>query len=239
MTSLAEVWQRTKGAEILSTSRIPLAVTFLLGTILIFWNLGGDALIHWDEGRTAERAREILVFYDWITIHLNYQPDFAKPPLYYWLTALLYQLIGVNEFTARFWAALFGVLGLYAVYRLGTLLFSVAVGTVAAALLLTVTFYLEYARAAMLDTGLVFYGRRPVQWIWRPEELGPVVQQGSLLIVGKADLLSGLVVQQDITSRVLYQGATYTLMVLSQTPRSTASATACDRAGSIPLPARR
>jgi hypothetical protein len=89
------------------------------------------------------------------------------------------------------------------------------------------------------EPGLVFYCRRPVQWIWRPEELGPVVQQGSLLIVGKADLLSGLVVQQDITSRVLYQGATYTLMVLSQTPRSTASATASDRAGSIPLPARR
>jgi 4-amino-4-deoxy-L-arabinose transferase-like glycosyltransferase len=135
-----------------------LPAVLLLGAVLIFWNLRGDALTHWDEGRTAERAREIPVFYDWITIHLNYQPDFAKPPLYYWLTALLYQLIGVNEFTARFWAALFGVLGLYAVYRLGTLLFSVAVGTVAAALLLTVTFYLEYARAAMLDTGLLSFG---------------------------------------------------------------------------------
>src|SRR5262249_22901625 len=119
---------------------------------------GGDALTHWDEGRTAERAREILVFHDWITIHLNYQPDFAKPPLYYWLTALLYQVIGINEFAARFCSTLFGVLGLYAVYRLGTLLFSVAVGAVAAALLLTVTFYLEHARAAMLDTSLVSFG---------------------------------------------------------------------------------
>jgi 4-amino-4-deoxy-L-arabinose transferase-like glycosyltransferase len=140
-----------------SSLRLLTAVLFL-GAVLIFWNLGGDALIHWDEGRTAERAREILVFHDWITLHLNYQPDFAKPPLYYWLTALLYQLIGVNEFAARFWAAWFGVLGLYAVSRLGTLLFSVAVGTVAAALLLTVTFCLEYARAAILDTGLLSFG---------------------------------------------------------------------------------
>src|SRR2546430_13785618 len=98
MTSLAEVRQKTKGAEILSTSRIPLAVTLLLGAILSFWNLGGSDLTHWDEGRTAERAREILVFNDWVTLHLNYQPDFAKPPLYYWLTTLLYQIIGVNEF---------------------------------------------------------------------------------------------------------------------------------------------
>jgi 4-amino-4-deoxy-L-arabinose transferase-like glycosyltransferase len=140
-----------------SSLRLLTAVLFL-GAILIFWNLAGDALIHWDEGRTAERAREILVFNDWLTIHLNYRPDFAKPPLYYWLTALLYQIIGVNEFAARFCSALFGVLGLYAVYRLGALLFSAMVGTVAAALLLTVTFYLEYARAAMLDTGLLSFG---------------------------------------------------------------------------------
>src|SRR4051812_9931819 len=112
------------------------SVALLLGAILIFWNLGGSELTHWDEGRTGERAREILVFHDWVTIHLNYQPDFAKPPLYYWLTALLYQSIGVNEFAARLWAALFGILGLYAVYRLGTLLFSSAVGALAAALLL-------------------------------------------------------------------------------------------------------
>jgi 4-amino-4-deoxy-L-arabinose transferase-like glycosyltransferase len=135
-----------------------LSVVLLLGTILIFWNLGGSELTHWDEGRTAERAREILVFNDWDTIHLNYQPDFAKPPLYYWLTALVYQILGVNEFAARFWAAMFGVLGLYAVYRLGTLLFSPTVGAIAAALLLTVSFYLEYARTAMLDTGLVSFG---------------------------------------------------------------------------------
>src|SRR5215475_5613495 len=140
-----------------SVIRLFLAV-LLLGTILIFWNLGGSELTHWDEGRTAERAREILVFNDWVTIHLNYQLDFAKPPLYYWLTALLYQLLGVNEFAARLWAALFGLLGLYGVYRLGTLIFSPVVGAIAAALLLTVSFYLEYARAAMLDTGLVSFG---------------------------------------------------------------------------------
>src|SRR5262249_38912218 len=66
------------------------------------------------------------------------------------------------------------------------------------------------------EPGLIFYCRRPGQWVWSPEELGQVVRPGSLLIVGKADLLSGLVVPQGITLRVLHQGSTYTLMVPSQ-----------------------
>lgn len=135
-----------------------LRIVLLLGTGAIFWNLWGGALKSWDETLTAERAREILVFGDWLTIHWNYEPDFIKPPLYYWLTALLYHLVGVNDFAARFWSAAFGVLGLYAVYRLGTVLFSARLGIVAAALFLTVTSYLNYARAAMLDTGLFSFG---------------------------------------------------------------------------------
>jgi 4-amino-4-deoxy-L-arabinose transferase-like glycosyltransferase len=130
----------------------------LLGAGVIFWNLWGGSLKSWDETLTAERAREILVFQDWLTIRWNYEPDFIKPPLYYWLTAVLYRLVGINEFAARFWSAAFGVLGLYAVYRLGTLLFSTRLGVVAAALFLTVTSYLNYARAAMLDTGLFSFG---------------------------------------------------------------------------------
>lgn len=135
-----------------------LRIVLLLGTGAIFWNLWGGALKSWDETLTAERAREILVFRDWLTMHWNYEPDFIKPPLYYWLTALLYHLVGVNDFAARFWSAVFGVLGLYAVSRLGTVLFSARLGIVAAALFLTVTSYLNYARAAMLDTGLFSFG---------------------------------------------------------------------------------
>ncbi|HEV8715111.1 MAG TPA: glycosyltransferase family 39 protein [Candidatus Binatia bacterium] len=135
-----------------------LTAVLLLGIAIIFCNLWSGSLEDWDEARTAERAREILVLGDWLTIHWNYQPDFIKPPLYYWLTALVYQVIGVSEFGARLWSALFGVLGFYAVYRLGKVVFSAAVGAVAAALLLTIPYYLAYARIAMLDTGLLSFG---------------------------------------------------------------------------------
>jgi hypothetical protein len=83
------------------------------------------------------------------------------------------------------------------------------------------------------EPGLGFYCRRPVRWVWSPEEVGPLVQQGSLLITDKADLLAGLLDQQGFTWRVLYQGATYTLMAPSQIPKSTASVTASGHTGSI------
>ncbi len=130
----------------------------LFAALLIFSNLQGGSLDDDNESRTAERAREILVFDDWLTIHWNYQPDFVKPPLYYWLTAMTYKVIGVSEFGARLWAACFGLLGFYAVYRFGTLLFSPQVGAVAAAVLLTIPQYLEHARTALLDTGLLSVG---------------------------------------------------------------------------------
>lgn len=134
------------------------AAVLLLAVVLIFYNLGSGSLDDDNESRTAERAREILLFDDWLTIHWNYQPDFVKPPLYYWLTALTYSVIGVNELSARLWSAFFGLLGFYAVYRFGTLLFSAQVGAAAAAVFLTIPHFIEHARAALLDTGLLSVG---------------------------------------------------------------------------------
>lgn len=140
-----------------ATKRVRTAI-FLVAAVAIFYNLGGGSFKDWDEALTAERAREILIFNDWLTLHWNYQIDLVKPPLYYWLTAPVYQALGVHEFAARLWSALFGLLGLYAVYRLGTVLFSIQVGVTAALLLLTVSSYINSARAAMLDTGLLSFG---------------------------------------------------------------------------------
>jgi hypothetical protein len=70
----------------------------------------------------------------------------------------------------------------------------------------------------ILEPGLVFYCRRPVQWMWNPEELGQAVQKNSLLVVDDADFLLKTAEQQGIALRALYQGPTYALMALSQIP---------------------
>ena len=66
----------------------------------------------------------------------NGYPFFHRPPLYFWLTALTYHVIGINELAARLWAALFGFGVVRLTFILGLRLRSWAVGTGAALLLL-------------------------------------------------------------------------------------------------------
>jgi 4-amino-4-deoxy-L-arabinose transferase-like glycosyltransferase len=47
---------------------------------------------------------------DWVTPRLNGIKYFEKPPLQYWATAGVFALLGIDEWTARMWPALTGLL---------------------------------------------------------------------------------------------------------------------------------
>jgi 4-amino-4-deoxy-L-arabinose transferase-like glycosyltransferase len=71
---------------------------------------------------------------DWLTPRLDGLKYFEKPPLQYWSTAVADEVFGLNEWTARLWTGLTGLLGLFAlgwaanrVYGRTTALFGVAV----------------------------------------------------------------------------------------------------------------
>src|SRR4029453_12077027 len=87
------------------------AVVFFL-----FYQLGGAPLYEPDEGRNAEKAREILVLNDWITPHENFHTVLDKPAFYYWLVALSYKLFGVSEWSARLPSALAAMACAWLVY---------------------------------------------------------------------------------------------------------------------------
>ena len=81
---------------------------FLFGmtVVVLFLHLGSAALFEPDEGRNAEKAREILVLNDWITPHENFHPVLDKPIFFYWLIALAYKIFGISEWAARLPSAL-------------------------------------------------------------------------------------------------------------------------------------
>src|SRR5678815_4894381 len=79
---------------------------FAFVVILFFYRLGGPALFEPDEGRNAEKAREILLLNDWITPHENFHAVLDKPIFFYWLIALSYKLFGISEWAARLPSAL-------------------------------------------------------------------------------------------------------------------------------------
>ena len=85
--------------------------------LLLFVNLGGAALFEPDEGRNAEKAREILLLNDWVTPHENFLPVMDKPMFFYWLIAIAYKLFGVSEWSARLPSALAALGCLCLVYR--------------------------------------------------------------------------------------------------------------------------
>jgi 4-amino-4-deoxy-L-arabinose transferase-like glycosyltransferase len=90
------------------------AIAWGFSFILLAWiswlaflgHLGSVGLIDETEPLFAEAARQMVVTGDWITPYFNGETRFDKPPLIYWLMAIGYKLIGVNEWAVRLPSAL-------------------------------------------------------------------------------------------------------------------------------------
>ena len=131
--------------------RVSIVLLVVISLYLFFFGLGKMALTDPDEPFYAETAREMMQKNEWVTPLIFDKPQFEKPPLYYWLTMVSYKIFGVNEFAARFPSALFGMLGVIAVYLFGTFLFSRKAGLFSGLILMTSFEYLLLARACVTD----------------------------------------------------------------------------------------
>src|SRR5262245_5423548 len=65
--------------------------------VLFFYQLGDGSLYDWDEATYAQIAKAMVLSQTWGTLYWNGTSFFEKPPLYSWLTALTYQVLGINE----------------------------------------------------------------------------------------------------------------------------------------------
>jgi len=118
-----------------------------------------------NEGRYAEVAREMVVLGDYATPHLDFALFLNKPPLVYWLAALVFQVTGPSEW-ARLVSVAAAAVMLFATCRLGALLYGESAGLVAGlALATSVGFVLEARtlRPDMLLTAAVVVAL----WCWR------------------------------------------------------------------------
>jgi 4-amino-4-deoxy-L-arabinose transferase-like glycosyltransferase len=144
----------------LTGDRRAVRMAILLGGIclllLFFWRLGDAPLLEPDEGRYTEVPREMLASGDFITPHLDGVLYFEKPPLHYWLVAAAVKALGLNELAARLPSAVFALLGVLLVYRLGLGMAGRRAGLVAAAALGSSPLYVILGRLATLDMTLSF-----------------------------------------------------------------------------------
>lgn len=124
----------------------------ILFYFIFFHNIWAYALMDVDESRYVSMSKDMFHTKDFLTLYLNKQFFFEKPPLYFWGECLSFAFWGrVTEFTARFPVALDGMLCCFTVYFLGKRIISRGYGVVSSLIFATSLEFLILAKFAILD----------------------------------------------------------------------------------------
>ncbi len=150
-----------------------------------------------NEGQRVAPPYEMLVSGDYGIPTLNGEVYLAKPPLLYWMTALVYEFTGVaNEWTGRAVTAAFGVVLIMLIYGYVRRVADETIARLAAVGMLAAPYFLERVRWADLDIPLmvaVFAAVAALRASWRAtwtgRRLGMMMIAG--LLTGAAILLKG------------------------------------------------
>jgi 4-amino-4-deoxy-L-arabinose transferase-like glycosyltransferase len=129
----------------------------LVCAVILFSHLGGTALFEPDEGRNAEKAREILLTGDWITPHEDFLPILDKPMAFYWLVAASLKLFGVSEWSARLPSAIAAAGCFILVYLFARRRWGVWEALWSSLVLATSFEFFVFARLVIFDMTLTFF----------------------------------------------------------------------------------
>lgn len=134
-----------------SSSRLYL-FAYCLVLFLIF--LGNVPLIDPDEPVYGATAKEMLATGDFLSPRIYGQYWYDKPPLFYWLEALSFSILGVSAFSARLPSALIAAFTVLYVWHVTEKTFNRRVAWLAACILASSLEFIVLARAAVTDMTL-------------------------------------------------------------------------------------
>lgn len=124
----------------------------ILFYFLFFHNIWSYALMDVDESRYVSMSKDMFNSKDFLTLYLNKEFFFEKPPLYFWSECLSFAFWGkITEATARFPVALYGTLSCFMIYILGRKIISRTYGVISSLILATSLEFLILAKFAILD----------------------------------------------------------------------------------------
>lgn len=136
----------------------PVVSLFLLATAILFAGLGqGDIRI--DGPIYAWAAKHMLISGDWLNLYYDHgqTPYFNKPPLQFWLMALVFKTLGYSTFSAKLVSVLFGIGCIAVIYAIARLRFEPAVAATAGIVLATTYSFVRNTAAVRLDAGVTFF----------------------------------------------------------------------------------
>ncbi len=139
------------------TSWIPyIWILIILSIVLLFPSLGKLHLWVYDEVRNAECAREMWERNDWLVPTFNGELRALKPPLHYYFMFAGFEMFGMNEWGARFFSAVFGLLTILITYYFTTRYSSSLHSFITCSVLLASTHFLFQFRMSVPDPYLIF-----------------------------------------------------------------------------------
>lgn len=132
-------------------------ILFLAVAAILFIRLGAAPIYILDEAKNAQCAREMLLTHDFIVPTFNGELRVDKPPLHYFFMILSYKMFGVNEFAARFFSVVMGLLTILVTYNYTKRLFNPFAAFCACLVLATSTQFLFEFRLSVPDPYLIFF----------------------------------------------------------------------------------
>jgi 4-amino-4-deoxy-L-arabinose transferase-like glycosyltransferase len=151
-------------------------ISFLIfSSLLIFLGRQLDTgITNFDDTYYAQKAKEMLESGSiWFTTHAG-QPDWANPPLPFWISALIFSVFGVSSYSAIFPSALFATGIVILTYRLSLSLFKDTwIAFASAFILLFPGLFLDSSRRAMLDIPLAFFVTLAMYAVFKAKDIKP------------------------------------------------------------------
>jgi 4-amino-4-deoxy-L-arabinose transferase-like glycosyltransferase len=132
-------------------------ILFIAVAAILFIRLGATPIYILDEAKNAQCAREMLQRSDFIVPTFNGELRTDKPPLHYFFMMISYKIFGVNEFAARFFSVIMGLLTLLVTYNYTRRLFNITAAFCASLILATSTHFLFEFRMSVPDPYLIFF----------------------------------------------------------------------------------
>jgi 4-amino-4-deoxy-L-arabinose transferase-like glycosyltransferase len=123
----------------------------LLAGLWLWVGQGIPYLFDWDELIYASLARQMLASGDPLSLAINGEPFFEKPPLFFWLQALSMAVLGMNEGAARLPNAWVGGITVALLVGWGSHLRGVEFGCLWGILLLTGYLPLFFYKTGLID----------------------------------------------------------------------------------------
>ncbi len=147
----------TQNASADNKTALLFCLVLALSLLLFFFRLGDRPFRNPDEGRYATIAQEMVKSGDWGVPTLFGLAYLKKPILFYWLVAGSFQLWGMSEWAARLVPALFGVLGIVAVFAFSLRYLGRSAAFMASLLLASNFWYLQVGRYLVIDMVFSFF----------------------------------------------------------------------------------